>query len=169
MRTSFLLFLTICIFFSCSSDDDGIQSNLPGEIELTFTENSRVQILNNPNIAPLLVEVTDGDLLVFNYSRSDGFDNSIADDEIDELIVFEVDPNSNSFSYSGQDFIDNNAYYSRSCFCLPVGAVQIQTGTISGTRISNQEWSIVINVTIDFESFTQLINVSGIYRLKQNS
>jgi len=164
-----LIFLIVLVtFLSCASDDNGIESNLPGEIDLSFTEEAQITIVENPDIEASFLDIVDGDQLVFEFRREDGMDNEIADDEILELIVFEVDPDAIIFSYTEQDFIDNNVYYSVSCFCSTIGALPLETGTISGTKLTDNRWDITIDVIINVDGFPRSIIVSGIYNLVNN-
>jgi len=161
-----ILLLSILIY-SCSSDDDA--SGSTETVSFTFIENativSEVGGDDGQGNTVILASVVEGENLIFRYDfRSVANDPNIADGSFSETIFFEIDPTIDFFSFSDKQLLEINAFYEYSCFCPVIGSVPISNGNIEGTRLSNGDWDITIDITWQFGS-DQLVpeQISGIF------
>jgi hypothetical protein len=110
--------------------------------------------------------IESGENLVFEY-RFDAYDNKqIADDEYSETVRFEIDSKLDKFSYSDDELLDIKAVFTQYCYCgfsLSESKNDNPKGTISGEKISNNEWKIKINITF-YGDVEKVIN--GNFKLK---
>jgi hypothetical protein len=93
------------------------------------------------------ISIESGDKLVFNYTRTGRDCKNIADDEVSEILVFEIPKTDNSFEVSGAALGTINCHSQVSCFCANVNAVAINTGKIKGTKTAANKWAVEVDVT----------------------
>ena len=137
-----LLLLILVLAYSCTN-------NNPERFVYAFSKNAGLEIIQNEGSYMQWGNIIEGSNLVFEYEFHAEDDENIADDEYSEYIRFEIDANSNEFQFEGAALSDIKLTLTQSCFCgffdeekdVPA------TGTISGTKISENRWAISIDVT----------------------
>lgn len=158
MRSNYFFLILILICIGCSDNQD--------EFYLyKYFQNSTIELpeTNNSNTASII----DGNKLVFEYTYELEGDPEIPDSQFKEIIIFEIDPSLEEFSYTNQELVDINTYYRQLCFCPTDDSILITTGSISGRKLSETTWDIDILIDIDFPSGLPFLGkeVSGVFRL----
>jgi len=160
MKKPILIILILVITLSCSKESEDNYS-------YTFQENA--QLVIEPYFEGSYMKgstIVNGSNLVFSYVFEAAEEENIADDEYSEIIRFEIEPGLTEFSYSNSELNEINAVYSESCFCDFSNELKntLPKGTISGTKISETKWDIMIDVTFYTDD---LKNISNSFSLKK--
>jgi hypothetical protein len=155
-----ILILTSLILVSCSEDNNEYDS-------YDFVENSTLNIEMYDESYMKYGNIEEGTNLVFEYEYSAEEKESISDDEYSEFIRFEINPELTEFNYKNEELAGIKAVLSKSCFCDfqydPEKDVA-PTGTISGEKISDTTWEILIDVVFYGDEHK---NITGSFRLKK--
>ena len=157
MKLRFLFIIVFSLFlFGCDKDSD--------EEFYTFKTNSQI-VLTEIDEDYYLVNVDSGDNLVFIYEFVKDDDPDIADDEYAERIIFEIDKDLTSFSYTSEDISESKMYFNQFCFCPSIESIHIENGTLEGEKINNSKWRISLNV--QFELYDNLLErqIEGVFKL----
>ncbi len=145
MKSYSMLLLLSFIIFSCSNNE--ISEDL---YVYHFSEKSKLSITSSEDSYMKYGVIEKGENTVFTY-RFDAEDNEeIADDEYGEIIQFEVDAGLKEFSYSNSKLSEIILVFTKVCYCyFPMEDTKNvpALGTISGQKLSNNKWKIIINVT----------------------
>ncbi|CAM1350351.1 hypothetical protein [Tenacibaculum crassostreae] len=149
MKKIIILFVLSIIINACSSNEDNIEKDT---YTYSFYKNSKLTINEVEDSYMKEGKIDSGDKLVFKYLFSAYDNKEVADDEFNsEVIMFEIDPNISSFTYSDSQLLDIKSVFTKYCFCVfsneQTDKDVAPTGTISGTKISDKYWDIKINVT----------------------
>ena len=128
-----------------ANDDDQIT---PQEF-FTIRQNAAItkEIISSESGEHEDFRVVDGENLVFSYQKNDIDDPDLIDDETTNIIRFEIATDQNSFSFSDNELSQLSAYYDKVSFVF-IPTTAITQGTISGVKIDDSNWDIMINVTI---------------------
>ncbi len=154
MKIRPLFFALFAILLTaCNSSDDSINPELR---TYEFFEDSKMIFNMSQGTETLTIEP--GAKTVFKYFFRAEENEDIADDGYSENVYFEVDSSLDSFSYSNDDFRDINLVIKRSCFCANVGYVFIGNGSLTGTKLSDGNWSISTSFTFQWEGETDTIS-----------
>jgi hypothetical protein len=154
MKTINSLLLLFLVLSSCSKDDIRIES-------FEFFENST--IITESFGDTQFPTIENGENLVFDYEIfTESGDERVIDDEVSTSIIFEINPDLNSFEFINQELEEVNCYFLvfNSEFSI---IEQVSQGTIMGNQIDNNSWKIDIDITID----TKEINVNGIFNMSE--
>jgi hypothetical protein len=137
------------------SDNDSSNSNSIDETQTdgvstyVFHKNS---LLQNPVLEGTYMKhsnIQPGGDFVFEYRYVYDDNEIIADDEYSETIRFQIDPNLESFDYTDAEMNSTNITFSKICYCyFPYESARnvAPKGTMEGTKISETEWRIKMNV-----------------------
>jgi hypothetical protein len=155
-----LLFLLLAITIIACSDNSSKKTT-----ELRFYENSSIEVLENVDV--FVVTIGSGNNMVFEYQFQIDPEPGIADSGYSEKILFEINSSLSEFSLSDTELKSIKAYYRQSCFCENTESVEINSGSILGSKINENRWMIDINVNIKLSEFNDPVNkqVSGVFRL----
>ena len=139
-----LIFLCLFLCFSsCNKKKADCGTN---EYSYTFLPSSSVDTVRiDGTLYPI---VNSGAKDVFKYQLDHPGCPDIADDEVVQILLFEVDPTVASFNYNAADFATNSCFFRKICFCFGETALQPVSGTISGTKTSSNTWQIAIDVLL---------------------
>lgn len=149
------------IYSSCSNDDSQADS-----YTYTYFEESELTITSNEDSYMKYGIIESGENLVFEYTFKAHDEEHIADDEYSESIRFEIDPKLEQFSYSDDELLNIKTVLTQYCFCyfaLTESKNVNPKGSISGEKISDNEWEIKINITF-YGDEEKVIN--GNFKLK---
>ncbi|WP_066225595.1 hypothetical protein [Formosa haliotis] len=147
MRKFYLLVVLSLLVFTCSNNDSDAEVDT---YSYTYKEDSNLIIVSRDDTYMKYGKVESGDYLVFEYMFDKFSDEEIADDGYTEIIKFEIDPERETFSYSGDELAEMDIVLTKICYChfpketdedFPV------TGRLSGEKISDTEWHITFNLT----------------------
>ena len=156
MKPKLLIFiLSFMLLYGCSNEND----DLTVEIE-TFLLRLETQIVLPSPGSGNSISFSEGDKIVFHYILQRPQNPNIADDEVSENIVFQIDSNLTEFNYSNQDLIPLMTHYFESCFCLPE-SVEIISGNVSGQKINETKWDLTLDLNINFQGSTITKNIIG--------
>ncbi|MEZ4911093.1 MAG: hypothetical protein R2774_09540 [Saprospiraceae bacterium] len=93
-----------------------------------------------------------GDKIVFQMIKSTQGIKEVADDEISEILVFEIDENQNSFSVSDEELENMAVSFRRICYCPEVEFKRIISGCMQGEKQSDGTWFIQGNLNLHYSS-----------------
>lgn len=156
-----VILLTTAIAFtiaSCSNNDDDITKkeitivgnpNQTGTVNYSYYLNSKLEIVDQENSYIKWANIKDGNNLVFEYHFIADDDEQIADDEYSETIRFEIDPTLDEFTYTDNSLENINTTLTKYCFCwfqLSDSKSAKPKGTISGKKVSENEWEINLDI-----------------------
>ena len=155
------LLIFIGIQSSCSSDDSNQDL-----YKYTYFDESELTLTSSDDSYMVYGIIESGENLVFEYFFEAHDEENIADDEYSETIRFEIDPKLEQFSYSNDELLNIKTVFTQYCFCyfaLTESKNVKPKGTISGEKISENEWKIKINA-IFYGDEEKIIN--GSFKLK---
>lgn len=160
MKRIALLFIFCQLLFSCSQSDDNNGTNPEDSAEnyQVFFEDSKLMLSPSESHQGLDLEVTFGNKLVFKFLNFEDPLPDFVDDEQTTIVYFEMDPDVTEFKIEAKDFDEANAV-------IGVGASiriieKITEGAIIGTKISENEWKIDLDVSSKNEEIDIEINAS---------
>lgn len=171
MKQLSLFFATILVILSsCSKDRNTISTN-QWDRSYTFQQNKSIDTMTNDATGKLFYYIKQsGDMLLFSYTYSTGYNNNKYDDEYAGTVYFQVDKNATKFSYSGTQMKDMWCFYIGGGAWSGYASTLLDNGSISGSKISANEWSINVDVTLpkkDENTGLQRIQSWGVYKLAQ--
>ncbi len=113
--------------------------------------NKTINQINNEG--QYYTELKEGDKVVLQYSKSYPQDDNIADDEMYESLLFEVDANWKNFVFRNKINL-SKATYNLGCFCAERGYYQVQNGDgfIRGKKLSNGNYEIEASLTVTIKN-----------------
>ena len=149
MKNVAILLMISFFLISCSTSDDDIQDN-PEEANYIVYPNATLEVNETEN--ETFIEVIDGDMLVFEYRYSTEGAPEIADDELTEVVYFEIDKNTEDFSLNEANFEASTAYLGKFCFCGRTGFFEITSGEINGEKTGELQWRISLDVQAFIEA-----------------
>lgn len=155
------LLIFIGIHSSCSSDDSNQDL-----YTYTYFDESELTLASSDDSYMVYGSIESGENLVFEYIFEAHDEENIADDEYSETIRFEIDPTLEQFSYSDDELLNIKTVFTQYCYCyfaLTDSKNVNPIGTISGEKISENEWKININVTF-YGDEEKIVN--GDFKLK---
>ena len=123
-----------------------------------FFENSKLQIEaedeSHVNTKSLEIDVITGEKFVFKLLIYEDPEETVADDEITRIVYFEIDPEGTKFTLNSDNFEEAKAVIGLSASTSYIKP--IQSGEITGTKISNDIWEVEVNVSVgeEDESFS---------------
>ncbi len=141
-----LLYISFLII-ACNNGDSPTEND---QHFYRFFNNSALSIVQQEASYMKFGSVDSGNKVVFQYEFIADDEVDIADDEYTETIMFEIDRKLTSFSYADDELLEINAILSSYCYCFfPITDEKdtAPTGIISGEKISDYEWDILIDVT----------------------
>jgi hypothetical protein len=148
MKISFSIMTTVIglTWFSCS---DGQLKCHRGET-FQFIENASFEIDTNA-FSVTIPELISGQSIAFRYENWNDCEN-VFDDEVFELMVFEIPSDSKSFMFnSSEELVQASTYFYRTGAWFEF-LVPIIEGSISGIQTSSKEWNIEVDVTVRFDN-----------------
>ena len=163
MKKSILGYLiTAILFVACNKNE--IQIPTCENCNFTCLEINETDILTNNcinnwecnfKIAPKskvdlskIDGLTLGDKIVFQMFKSTEGNIGVADDEIYEILVFEIDKNQNSFSVRDEELENMAVNFRRICYCTEVEFKNIISGCMQGEKQSDGTWFIQGNLNV---------------------
>lgn len=147
MRNLKLIGLLIFIGIHSSCNEDDPNQDL---YAYTYSDESELTVTSSEDSYMKYGAIETGENLVFEYKFDAHDEEHIADDEYSETIRFEIDPQLEQFSYTDDQLLNIKAVFTQYCFCyfaLTESKNVNPKGTISGEKISENEWKIKINAT----------------------
>lgn len=156
MKTRFIISVFfVFLLVGCNSDDSD-------EEFFTFKTNSQI-VLTEFGEGQYFANVEQGENLVFIYRFVADDDPDIADDEYSERVIFEIDKESTSFNFSGEDLDQTNMYFNNFCFCPDIGSIQILEGTAEGLKLNNGKWRISLDVSFEINQNIVERQIQGVF------
>lgn len=145
------------ILISCSdsktetTDFSNIEDHTPldGTIKYSFTNSSKLKVTSLEGSYLKLANIEIGNDLVFEYRFDADDEESIADDEYSETIKFQIDASLENFFYQNIELSATKITFTKYCFCyfpLEISKNINPFGTLEGTKISDTEWEIKMNI-----------------------
>jgi len=95
--------------------------------------------------------VRPGSKLVFSLASSTQGAPNIADDEITEVLYFELEPGMESFSAEAGQMDLLNLRFQRHCYCYDTDLKKPTGGCMQGQRIDDSHWKVQGNLTFSYD------------------
>jgi len=132
------------------------ESCLDGQCRYTFKNNSQISLSEQSAFGTII----DGNNLVFIRRFIKNDEPDIADDELVTVLIFEVPSDVQQFEITSSDLVHSKALYRQGCFCAKINFEYVDSGKITGTRLSDGSWSVSADLIIDyfkeFENFESI-------------
>lgn len=154
----YYLLLLLWVALGCS-DDTAEEKAIT---RLTYMDNAAV-VAPDPQDPLPVASIGPGDKRVFRYEYKIPADPNIADSGFTEILLFEVDAELTSFTATGLALIQLSPYYRQICFCATNASEPVTGGTLTGTRKTDTQWEVTINVQFPYGEATKELQVSGIF------
>jgi len=151
----FLISLGSCGENNETTPDNEItpESCLSGKCTFTFKKNSQISLPEQSAFGA----ITDGNNLVFIRRFTKDDKAYIADDELTTELIFEVPSDVDQFEIATTDLIGSKVLYHQICFCVKNNFEFIDSGKITGTKLSDGNWSVNADLITDyFKEFENL-------------
>ncbi len=172
-----LLILFICASFFLGCEDESIISSSPVDLSSCFSPEFGMieaeQFFYNLQFGELKVNldntitgrnlgysIQEGVNTIFIYRHFLENSFQIDDDEIEIRILFEIDPNLNSFEINSiQEFEKSKCIYSKCGIAL-----QTITGNINGCKNANGNWFVNANLRIQIFNQVKEVSINEVFR-----
>ncbi len=139
-------FICLLVFLAMGCNDDDSSPFCPdGTCSTEIFPNSSIEI-KAQTFDGLFIDIIDGDNLVFRRTHHYDDDKEIIDDELTEILVFQVPGNADSFFFEDQELTNASVLFGRFCYCGDAGYHPVTSGTISGELTSPGFWKIKANL-----------------------
>ena len=155
LRLFYTLFICF-LLFSCKKNAPS--DCTPDQYSYEFYPSSKIDTTTVD--MRLFFQIKPGNDLVFSYTHEGPACKSIADEEYSDKLVFQVPATSNSFLYENNQLTDARCLFIKIAFWTN-GAYKVNSGFVKGTKISDTEWDVEINV--DVGSSIGRINLKKIF------
>lgn len=70
----------------------------------------------------------------------------IADDEFTNILLLEIDPDMDEFSFNSSNLDKAKLYFKRVCFCIDVTFLAPESGCIQGKKQADGSWNVEANL-----------------------
>jgi hypothetical protein len=163
----YFLFLTFIIFQSCS-EDELMNSSVPTCEQCNFNclDRNDTDIVTNDCLdnwtcifqvsAESKVDLNEaegkavGNNRVFQMMNRTEGSPMISDDEFENILVFELAENQNSFAVEAADLADMNVHFRRLCFCADTEFQAVTAGCLQGEKQADGTWFVQGNLVIPY-------------------
>ncbi len=126
----------------------------------TIFKNSEIRIGSEAYI------VKGGSTVFEFFAQTPNFEQTMeADMGYSMSFLFEIDNLTDSFTLRDASLVNAKTVFTAHCFCAP-NHHDISRGVISGKKLYNGDWKVVINVISGSEPFEFPIYTSGIFKFK---
>ena len=146
MKQLIFICISLC-FICCTKEEDNYQQK---EVyNYSFYQSSSLEIVTNDDTYMQWTNITEGDFIVFEYQYQSEVNALIADQGYIQTIRFEIPKDLSEFTYKDDELINIKTTYSESCFCyFPADSSKnvAPKGVISGQKLSETKWKIMIDV-----------------------
>ncbi len=157
MKRLLLALLFLASITSCS-DDDNLN---PGRESFNLWVDSDIEFISNEFGTNYSIET--GTHIVFQYVNVRPEDPDISDDEISDVVFFQIDSSLEEFTYTDQELEPILTHYFQGCFCQ-LEVTPIVTGTVSGEKVNDSLWNASIDVEFVRGERTVQIRKGGAFR-----
>jgi hypothetical protein len=142
------------------------------EITTREVKTGRAILLKDNNTGGFYGEEKDSaGILLFAHIYKASQNDQIADDELTEMLFFNIQPDkTGKFQLNSPEQLQRaQAHFYRGCFCLNRGTHLIQSGTIRGAKMSKTTWYINADVMVNVKNGDshELVNkkIKGYYKI----
>lgn len=108
--------------------------------------------------------IKSGSNLVFRMHLHTDGEVNIADDEFTDLLYFEIDPATGSFSAENDELDLLNVRFQQLCFCADVSPKKPASGCMQGQKLDENHWKVQANLTIDYGIFPKEVKVEAVFQ-----
>jgi hypothetical protein len=133
--------------FDCTdpADDTVLTNNCKDNFDCIFEVTANASFDDNE-----FNGVGSGNKNVFEITSSTQGSAAIADDEFDNILVFELAAEQESFDVEGADLELLNAHFRRVCFCAETDFKKATGGCLQGLKDENGNWFVQGNLEITY-------------------
>lgn len=131
---------------SCRKDDDRHKEVIRRQL---YT-NSKIMGNADSSGQSYHYTIVAGDKIVFDRYHRRADQESVADDEYEEKIAFEVDANVSEFSFKDATLKNANPVFAYMCYCVNREGLENILGSIQGKKNGNG-WDVVVDLKYVFK------------------
>jgi len=135
--------------FTCLeiNETDAITNNCINNWECLFkvTSMSKVDVSDNQGLS-------NGDKIVFQMINSNQGELVLADAQITNILVFQIDESQNSFSVNDNELEEMQTHFRRKCFCVESEFKAITSGCMQGEKQSDGTWFVQGNLIVPYSN-----------------
>lgn len=163
----YFLFLVLIIFQSCSEDE---LLNTPvatcEQCSFNCLDSNATDIITNDCLdnwtcafqvsAQSTIDLNEaegkivGDNQVFQMINSTEGSSMISDDEFENILVFELAENQNSFAVEAGELANMKVHFRRLCFCADTEFQAVTAGCLQGEKQSDGTWFVQGNLVVPY-------------------
>lgn len=160
----FVLFITLVLIQACNKEDERIPAC--ENCNFTCLDMNETDVITNDCmndwecvfkvIPQSKVDISEnqgqinGDKIVFQMINDTQGDSGIADDEITDIVVFELDESQNSFSVQDSELEAMNVHFRRVCYCNETEFKAVTSGCIQGEKQLDGTWFVQSKLNVPF-------------------
>ena len=148
-----------CAFDCLNANENSVSTNNCFDnwtCEFLIRNESKIEINNNQFISS-------GDKTVFELHNFTQGDLNVADDELGERLIFEIDSEKTSFMALDSELEDLVMNFRRECFCEERDFKKVSSGCIQGEMQQNGEWRVQAKILVDYNFGTKEINLDAMF------
>jgi len=146
LLTLALTFLLGQATYAQSNDDSLANAFIPEKKSAVIYLQKTIKLNSTDSINPDF-EIANGTRMLFEYEYRSKDIIAMSDDEMMEKIIFSINPNRKSFSFSNNSIKDTRLIFTQSCFCRDAGNYVIKAGNISGKKINSTTWKVKLKIS----------------------
>jgi len=151
--------ITLCALYIIVTSCDRLHADLDCKeavYSTSFEENK--EIIEIVGIMYPYYYVSSGSFLVFNYTYEREQCDLIRDDEYYEILNFQINAKLSSFSFKNKEIGETRAFFYRDGAWESGERYKIDNGTLSGQKLSENEWKITVKFFVPDTRDTIVIN-----------
>lgn len=139
---------TSLVFWACKSQNNKDEN--PAEKRTALYSNARIVGTTASSNLGTNYSIASGSNLVFDRYYKAKENKLVMDDEYDEHFAFQVDPSSNSFTFSDASLAEVNPVLGYNCYCPKHDSLHRLLGTITGTKQGSNGWNVDVDLQFVF-------------------
>lgn len=126
------------------------------ECKFRVTAQSNIDLEDNEGLAS-------GDKNVFQMINSTQGSPLIIDDELTNVLVFELDESQSSFTVEDENLKNINTHFRRICYCVENSFKEVTMGCLQGEQQSNGSWKVQGNLTIPYSYGNVEVKIDAVF------
>ena len=148
--------LMILLLANCSKDH--LNNCRDGKCTYEYYDNTQLSISEEGEWRQLALEP--GPWIVFKYEYQYDDEENIADDELTEILYFQIPAESSSYQIDLRTYVMQTVYFNRLCYCGKTGFEFPNEAIINCEKINDDTWHVTADLSIDYYETGQPIQLN---------